>query len=75
MGLADASFTGFLNWVLSLQEKLAIPHSLAAINIDESRRKTVARMAVADPSAGGSPISFSQEQYSDIFIAAVYGTV
>ena len=73
MGLADASFAGFLNWVMRIREKLAIPHSLAAIDIDDSQKKTVARMAVADPSAGGNPISFSQEQYSDIFVAAVHG--
>ena len=30
-------------------------------------------MAVEDPSAGGNPISFNQEQYSDIFVAAVHG--
>ncbi len=75
MGLADVSFTGFLNWVLALRENLAIPHSLAAIDIDDSQKKTVAGMAVGDPSAGGNPISFSQEQYSDIFVAAVHGTV
>lgn len=75
MGLADASFSGFLNWVLALREELAIPHTLAAIDIDDRQKKTVAEMAVADPSAGGNPISFSQEQYSDIFVAAVHGTV
>ena len=75
MGLADASFAGFLNWVMRIREKLAIPHSLAAIDIDDSQKKTVARMAVADPSAGGNPISFSQEQYSDIFVAAVHGKI
>ena len=42
MGLADAGFTGFLNWVLNLREELAIPHSLAAIGIDDTQKKTVA---------------------------------
>lgn len=75
MGLADTSFDGFLNWVLALREKLAIPHTLAAIDIDDSQKETVGRMAVEDPSAGGNPISFSQEQYSDIFVAAVHGNI
>lgn len=75
MGLADASFTGFLKWVLGLREELAIPHSLAAIDIDDSQKEIVARMAVEDPSAGGNPISFDQDQYSDIFVAAVHGTI
>ena len=32
--LEDASFDGFLAWVLSFRERLNIPHSLADIDID-----------------------------------------
>jgi alcohol dehydrogenase class IV len=75
MGFAETGFEGFLNWVLALREELSIPHSLAAINIDDSQQNTVSRMAVEDPSAGGNPIGFSKEQYRAIFIAAVHGTL
>ena len=75
MGLADTGFDGFLNWVLAIREELAIPHSLAAIGIDDAKSETVARMAVEDPSAGGNPISFSEGQYKDIFVAAVNGSL
>ncbi|MCU7816661.1 MAG: iron-containing alcohol dehydrogenase [Candidatus Thiodiazotropha sp. (ex Rostrolucina anterorostrata)] len=73
MGLAETGFDGLLNWVLALREELSIPHSLAAINIDDSQQNTVSRMALEDPSAGGNPIGFSEEQYRNIFTAAVYG--
>jgi len=75
MGLAETGFDGFLNWVLALREELAIPHSLKAIDINDSQQETVGRMAVEDPSAGGNPIGFSEEQYKEIFIAAVHGTL
>lgn len=73
MGFAETGFDGLLNWVLALREELSIPHSLAAINIDDSQQNTVSRMALEDHSAGGNPIGFSEEQYRNIFTAAVYG--
>jgi len=75
MGLAETGFDSFLNWVLAIREELAIPHSLATIGIDDAKSETVGKMAVEDPSAGGNPISFSEEQYKDIFVAAVHGTL
>jgi alcohol dehydrogenase class IV len=75
MGLAETGFDSFLNWVLAIREELAIPHSLSTIGIDDAKSVTVGKMAVEDPSAGGNPISFSEEQYKDIFVAAVHGTL
>lgn len=73
MGLADTGFDGFLAWVLALREQLGIPHTLAGIGIDDAQAETVGKMAVEDPSAGGNPISFSAEQYQQIFVNAVKG--
>ena len=75
MGLAETGFDSFLNWVLAIREELAIPHNLSTIGIDDAKSVTVGKMAVEDPSAGGNPISFSEEQYRDIFVAAVHGTL
>jgi len=75
MGLADTGFDGFLNWVLALREQLSIPHTLAAIGIDDTEAEIVGRMAVADPSAGGNPLSFTEEQYRTLFINAVHGNI
>lgn len=73
IGLADASFGGFMAWILDLRSRLGIPHCLGKINIDDRQREKVAQMATADPSAAGNPIEFSAEQYSDIFHRAVVG--
>ena len=73
MDLEDASFHGFLVWVLEMRENLGIPHTLADININCDDAIKVGLMASKDPSAGGNPIPFTAEQYKDIFIAAVSG--
>lgn len=73
LDLSEAGFDGFLNWVLSLREQLGIPHSLAAIDIDDSDAERVGRMAVADIAADGNPISFDAQKYAAIFKDAVHG--
>lgn len=73
MGLQQADFEGFMSWVLELREELGIPHTLAGIGIDTGRADMVGQMAIEDPSAGGNPISFSADQYRQIFVQAVNG--
>jgi alcohol dehydrogenase class IV len=73
LNLADTSFDGFMRWVLDMRKNLKIPHSLSMINIDEKQAILIGKMSAVDPSASGNPIAFSPEQYSQIFIAAVYG--
>jgi len=56
-------FDGFLRWILALRKETGIPHTLAEIGIDTSRLDEVAAMAIKDPSAGGNPIAFTENQY------------
>ncbi len=73
MGLDETGFSGFMSWVLQLRDKVGIPHTLTELGIDTAQSETVGKMAVEDPSAGGNPISFSAEQYQQIFEDAVNG--
>jgi alcohol dehydrogenase class IV len=73
LNLTDSSFDGFMKWVLDMRKNLEIPHSLSMIDIDEKEAILIGKMSAVDPSAGGNPIAFSQEQYSQIFVAAVKG--
>lgn len=75
MNLHESGFDGVMNWVLQLREQLGIPHSLAEIGIDIIDAKKVGEMAFADPSAGGNPINFSAQQYQQIFVDAVNGSL
>lgn len=73
MGLADASFDGFLAWVLDIRKQLNIPNDLGALNIDDERAELVGKMAVEDPSSGGNPIKLTAEEYTELFLNAVKG--
>ena len=71
--LPKLGYDGFLNWVLNLREQLSIPHSLAAIDIDDSNSIRVGRMAVEDAASESNPISFDAQKYAAIFRDAVHG--
>ena len=73
LDLPQPSFTVFLDWVLSLRETIAIPHTLAAIGIDDKQAELIGRMAVADASAATNPIPFSEKDYAGILRNAVTG--
>jgi alcohol dehydrogenase class IV len=73
LDIPGAGFDGFLAWVLEFRAQIGIPHMLSAIDIDDRDAGKVGEMAARDPSAGGNPISFSAEQYSQIFASAVRG--
>lgn len=73
LALPDASFQGFLDWVLRLREEIGIPHTLRDIGIPDDRADTVGKMAVADGSASTNPIAFTPAQYADIFRNALDG--
>ena len=73
LGVPDASFTGFLGWVLALRDGIGIPHTLADIGIDASGADTIGALALADASHATNPVPFSAAQYAAIFRGAVEG--
>jgi hypothetical protein len=73
IGLDQASFPAFLDWVLALRDRIDIPHDLQALGIGPEQADLVGRMAVADPSASTNPTDFSAEQYAALFRRAVAG--
>lgn len=73
IGLDQASFSAFLDWVLALRERIDIPDTLQGLGIDAEQAELVGRMAVEDPSASTNPIAFSAEQYAALFRRAVVG--
>lgn len=73
LGLADASFKGFLDWVLRLRDEVGIPHTLRDIGIPDDRVDAIGHMAVADGSSATNPIPFTPAQYTDILKNALDG--
>jgi alcohol dehydrogenase len=73
IGLADASFDGFLAWIVELRRRLAIPHGLAELGVGESDLDRIAAMAEADPSAAGNPRPFGAREARSVLEAAMAG--
>jgi alcohol dehydrogenase class IV len=73
IGLQAPSFESFLDWILHLRATCGIPHALAEIDINDQQLKRVANMALADPSAGGNPLTFDAAQYAQLLQRAIIG--
>lgn len=74
LGIADG-FDGVLAWVLELRRELGVPHTLAGLGVDGSRRDLIAEMAVVDPSAAGNPVALTKDGARAIFESALTGAV
>ncbi|WP_024303492.1 iron-containing alcohol dehydrogenase [Pseudogulbenkiania sp. MAI-1] len=73
IGLADASFDGFLAWIVALRAKLGIAHTLSETGIGIEHAEQIGHEAKQDPSDGGNPLPLSADDYADIFRAACEG--
>lgn len=75
IGLEDASFEGFLAWIVELRRSLGIPHSLAELGVSDGDLERIAMMAQADPSAGGNPLPFDSTAARTVLESAMAGRV
>ncbi|HEX8513281.1 MAG TPA: iron-containing alcohol dehydrogenase [Allosphingosinicella sp.] len=75
IGLEDASFEGFLAWIVELRRTLGIPHRLGELGVSEAHLERIAIMAEADPSAGGNPLPFDAAAARTVLDAAMAGRV
>ena len=71
----DEGFSGFLDFVLRLRRDLGIPHTLDKIGVDKARFDEMARMAIADPTAGGNPRALTEDDARDLYERALEGRV
>jgi alcohol dehydrogenase class IV len=73
LGLSNASFRGFLDWVLSLRSEIGIPNTLADLGVKESDLDRLVPMAVDDPSTGGNPRPAGHAEMRQMFLMAIHG--
>ncbi|GAB7529352.1 iron-containing alcohol dehydrogenase [Pseudomonas sp. 3A(2025)] len=66
-------FKGVLDWLLQLREDMGIPHTLAALGIDERDARLIGQMAFNDGCSHTNPVRHSAEGYQQIFSHAVRG--
>jgi alcohol dehydrogenase class IV len=75
LGLEDAGFEGFMDWLLALRSQIGIPGDLTALGIDDTQAALIGKMAAADPSAGTNPIPFSAGEYRARLFCALSGNL
>jgi hypothetical protein len=75
LALPAPSFDAVLTWILDLRQQLGIPHSLAAIGVDDRRSDQVARKAAADGNAPTNPMAVGAAELREIFSRALRGAL
>lgn len=63
----------FINYILALRQSMDIPHTLAGLDIDNSRAKEIGEMAFNDPSTPTNAKPVSAADLQALFEAAVAG--
>jgi len=71
----SGGFAGFLTALLDLRQKTGVPHTLAGLKVDGSRREQMAEMAIVDPTAGSNPVTLTKEGALKIFDMALAGSL
>ena len=64
-----------LEWILDLRERLAIPHTLAALGVSEDHVATLAPMAAEDPSSPTNPLALDAATCAQLYHNAIRGTL
>jgi alcohol dehydrogenase class IV len=73
LGLGEASFDGFLDWVLALRSDIGIPRTLAEIGVREEHAALFAPQALADPSTGGNPVAMTEQDFRVLYLNCIRG--
>jgi len=74
LSIADG-FEGFMSAILDLRAAIGVPHRLAQLGVDKTRRDDIATMAIVDPTAAGNPVELTAEAAKTIFDCAFSGIV
>lgn len=75
LGLAQADYSGMLDWVLQLRAELKLPHTLAEIGVDEAQAELIGEMSAKDITARTNARQLTAAEYQQLFLNAVRGTL
>ncbi|TGR17847.1 MULTISPECIES: iron-containing alcohol dehydrogenase [unclassified Mesorhizobium] len=67
------TFDAFLDALISLRTRLAVPHTLAGLKVNGERRDEIAEMAIIDSCAPENPVELTRELALEIFDRALEG--
>jgi len=75
LGLRDASFAGFMDWVLGLRKEIGIPNTLKDLGMQAGQIDRFAEMAAVDPTAGGNPVKAGVPEMKKMYEASLSGAL
>jgi hypothetical protein len=75
LGLPKPGFDGVLDWVMELRKEIGIPHTLAELNVDDSKLDKMVADAVADPTAPTNPRHLDAASARKLYRQALEGTL
>lgn len=71
----EASFDGFLAWVLALRAEIGVPHTLAGLGVDDRQFERMSEMATRDPTAAGNPLPIDAATCRRLYQNAYLGSL
>jgi len=75
LDLPKPGFDGVLDWVMALRKEIGIPHTLAELNVDDSKLDKMVADAVADPTAPTNPRHLDADSARKLYRQALEGTL
>ena len=69
--LENATFDGFLSWILKLRDQLSVPHTLKELN--KNLILSYDEMALKNPSTGPNPRDISFDEMKQLYINSYEG--
>lgn len=75
LSLNEINFEGVLNWVLTLRQRLNIPHCLKDINISSNDIDKIVSMTLADAAGTTNPLPLTESNVRTLFQSALIGDI
>jgi alcohol dehydrogenase class IV len=73
LGLPKPGVDGVLDWIMDLRKTIGIPHSLAELNVDDSKLDKMVADSVADPTAPTNPVHLDAASSRRLYRQALAG--
>ena len=74
LGLKEASFNSFVDWVLKLREQIKIPHKITdSANLSDKDIVKMSPMALSDPCTPGNPKKTTLDDMSEMYRYSMEG--
>lgn len=73
LGLPKHSFDGVMEWILGLRQTIGVPHTLAALGLNEQHADAFCQQAFDDPSTGGNPVPMTAQDFCALYRNCIEG--